>query len=304
MATSVKGIITNIQRLTIHDGPGIRTTVFLKGCPLRCVWCDNPETWHEYPEIFFYDIRCVECGRCVKACPLGIVTMDKANKIDRAKCTLCMKCVEACLYGALQKVGEEVTAEYVVDEVAKDSLFYRNSGGGVTLSGGEPLYQPVFTAEIFKLCKEKFIHTTLDTSGYASREAVRQVLKYTDLVLFDIKHMDPEKHKKYTGVSNELILENAEFMADKVEIRIGIPLIPGFNDSEDNLKKTAEFAASIGVKWIDLMPIHKVGAQKYKFLGLEPPYSRWEKIPDEKVGEIRKLIESFGLRTTIGRSVL
>lgn len=304
MATPVKGIITNIQRLTIHDGPGIRTTVFLKGCPLRCVWCDNPETWYEHPEIFFYEVKCVECGRCVKACPLGIVTMDKSGKIDRTKCILCMKCVEACLYGALQKVGEEVTAEYVVNEVAKDSLFYRNSGGGVTLSGGEPLYQPVFTAEVFKLCKEKFIHTALDTSGYAGREAVRQVLRYTDLVLFDIKHMDAEKHKKYTGVTNELILENAEFIAGKVETRIGIPLIPGFNDSEDNLKKTAEFAASIGVKWIDLMPIHKVGAQKYKFLGLESPYSRWEKIPDERVGEIRKLIESFGLKTTIGRSVL
>lgn len=295
------GIITEIKRFAIHDGPGIRTTVFAKGCPLRCRWCSNPETLKPYPEVYFIAARCAECGECTKVCPEDAIGMDKAHKIKRVRCTRCMLCVDACRYGALQTVGTKVTVEEVMEKIVEDYPFYVRSGGGVTLSGGEPLYQSDFASRLFEICHEKNISTVLDTSGYAKREDVERVIKHTDIVLLDIKHMSPTEHKRLTGVSNELILKNAELMASRCEVRISLPLILGVNDSEENVRQTIELGKSLGIKYIDVLPFHRLGESKYRFLGLKSPFSNFKKIPDEKVNDIVKMIESYGLRATKGR---
>jgi pyruvate formate lyase activating enzyme len=300
----MQGLVANIQKFSIHDGPGIRTTVFVKGCPLRCKWCSNPEAFNPYPEIMFRDKKCRESGKCIEICPEGAITMDRNNKIDGKRCTRCMECVEACKYGALEKVGVEMTPEEVVKVVEEDMPFYKSSNGGLTMCGGEPLMQADFTAEVFKLCKRKNIHTVLDTSGFAKPEDVEKVLKYTDLVLLDIKHMDPVVHKRWTGASNELILKNAELMAKRTEVRISLPLVKGVNDSEKNVKETVEFSASLGIRWIDVEPFHTIATAKYKSLGLENPYTDFVKFSDEEVEEIRGKIKSWGLRTTKGRAII
>ncbi len=232
------GIITDIKRLETHDGPGLRTTVFVKNCPLRCKWCANPETQKPYPELFFIARKCQSCGECVEACPQDAISMDKKPTIDREQCTLCFQCVAVCKNGAWERIGIEITPEEVVKEIAQDRPFYARSNGGVTFSGGEPLSLPDFTAEVFRCCQENGINTCLDTCGYARAESVEQVLEYTDLVLLDIKHMDTVKHQEWTGVPNELILSNAELIASKRRVRISLPLIPGVNDSTENIRKT------------------------------------------------------------------
>lgn len=296
-------VITEIKRFATHDGPGIRTTVFIKGCPLRCQWCSNPETQKPYPEIYFIAKKCAECGRCTEVCPEDAVSMNKKQKIDRQKCTLCMLCVEACKYGALEKVGREMTPEEVAEKIAEDYPFYVNSGGGVTVSGGEPLYHPGFTSRLLEICHEKNISTALDTCGYAKPEDVERVIKHVDIVLLDLKHMSPREHEKWTGVSNELILKNAELMASRCNTRISLPLVSGVNDSEENIKRTIEFAASLGIKDIDIVPFHRLGESKYQFLGLKSPFSAFKKISDKKVSDAVRIAESYGLEATKGRSM-
>lgn len=297
------GLTTEIKRFATHDGPGIRTTIFVKGCPLGCKWCSNPETQKPYPEIYFIARKCQECGECAKACPEDAITMDKERKIDRDRCTLCMRCVEVCKYGALEKVGVEVTPEEMAEKIEEDYPFYLRSGGGMTISGGEPLYQPDFTAQLCELCHEKNISTVLDTCGYAIAEDVKRVLKHIDVVLLDVKHMSPIEHKKWMGVSNELILENAKLMSSICDVRISLPLVPGVNDSEENLIRTIEFTKSLGIKYIDVMPLHKLGTSKYQFLGLESPFSDFDKVPEEKIDEVLRLIESYGLKATRERAM-
>jgi len=294
-------IVTEIKRFATHDGPGIRTTIFVKGCPLSCKWCSNPETHKPYPEIYFIAEKCKECAECTKVCPEDAISMDKAHKIDRQKCTLCMLCVEACEYGALETVGREMTPEEVAEKIAEDYPFYANSGGGMTICGGEPLYYPDFTSRLLEICHEKNISTVLDTSGYAKPEDVKRVIKHVDIALLDIKHMSPIKHKQWTGVSNELILKNAELMASRCNVRVSLPLVSGINDSEENVKQTIEFTASLGIKYIDVIPLHKLGESKYQFLGLKSPFSNFRKVPDEQVDDVVKMIESYGLTATIGR---
>src|SRR5512136_235019 len=211
MSNSDQGIIFNIQGYCIHDGPGIRTSVFLKGCPLRCLWCQNPESHSYYPELLFAEEKCAGCGECVRVCPEKAVRMrGKASQTDRRLCKSAGLCVDACPNEARAVIGRRATTDEVFKEIAADSLFYQESGGGVTLSGGEPLAQPEFAAGILKKCREAGFHTALDTCGYASWTVAREVLRHVDLVLYDFKHMDPAIHRKYTGVSNELILQNAE----------------------------------------------------------------------------------------------
>jgi pyruvate formate lyase activating enzyme len=299
----VKGLITAIKTFATHDGPGIRTTIFLKGCPLRCIWCSSPETWEKKFQVFFKTEKCVECGECVKTCPRGAITMDKDHKILRDLCDLCMKCVKACGYGALETVGREVSAGEIVEETAKDYPFYKRSGGGVTLSGGEPLYQPEFSLAISQLCREREISVVLDTSGFGRPNDVKKILRYVDMVLLDIKHMNPAKHRELTGFSNELIIRNAKLMAEKCEVRISLPLIPSLNNDLENLMKTAEFAKAIGVEVIDIVPFHRFGSHKYRFLGLKSPLSMF-KIPSEaEIRETIEFLESYGLKVTKGRMV-
>lgn len=298
------GVITEIKCFAVHDGPGIRTTVFVKGCPLRCKWCSNAETWYVGAQIFFHTKKCKGDGECGKVCPEGAISMDNPQRIDRQKCTLCMLCVEVCKYGALEKVGTEVTPRQVAEKIEEDYPFYARSNGGMTISGGEPLYQPDFTLELLKICHEKGIKTCLDTSGYAKPEDVRRVIKHVDMALLDIKHIDPIKHAEWTGVSNELILKNAKLIASECETRVSLPLIPGVNDSEENLRRTIEFTASLRITCIDVLPFHRLGEGKYQALGLKSPYSDFEELTSEKVNEVIKMIESYGLESTRGRSIL
>ncbi|MFC1989184.1 glycyl-radical enzyme activating protein [Chloroflexota bacterium] len=296
-----KGLIFNIQRYSIKDGPGIRTTVFMKGCPLRCLWCSNPESQNTHPEILTHDIKCVRCGRCEQVCPTGAITVDEeARKINRAKCNLCLKCAEACLYGAITVSGEYKTVDEVVKEAESDRVFYEHSGGGVTVSGGEALCQIDFVYQLLKACKQKGLHTTLDTSGYGPWDDLEKLLEYTDLVLYDIKHIDPEQHKKGTGVDNSSILDNARKIAARgVKMWLRVPLIPGYNDSKEDIEKTVRFGIEIGVEKISLLPYHEWGKSKYDGLGRNYPFESILALSDEYVESLKELVESFGVKAEI-----
>ncbi len=296
-----RGVITTIKTFATHDGPGIRTTVFLKGCPLRCVWCSSPETWVKETDIYFRPQKCMECGKCVEACAEKAMTMVKERKIIREKCSRCLKCVDKCVYRALERVGETVSAMDVFRRIEEDEAFYLESGGGATLSGGEPLYQPDFAEAIAALCKEKSIHVTLDTSGYGETGIVKRILRNVDLVLLDIKHMDSSVHRKLTGVSNELILRNGEVMAENCEVIISIPLISGLTDSQENIEKTVRYADSINVSHIDLIPLHKLGAHKYMLLGMKSPFEKLQPPPEARIREIVEFLLSLGIKVSLNR---
>lgn len=273
------GTIFDIQRFSIHDGPGIRTTVFFKGCNLRCLWCHNPESQSAQPQLMFYKDKCVGCGECKKVCPRAF-TPDCVSKGD---------CVAACRHGAREMSGATGMAESVIDTVLRDKAFYKTSGGGVTLSGGEPLLQPEFALEILKACKESGIHTAVETAGNVSFAVFEKILPFVDLILYDIKGIDPENHKKNTGVSNERILENARALAESgKDILFRMPYIPGYNDTE--APAVADFARSLG-KEVELMAYHEIGMGKYAALGRDypapdaaPPAPAFMKELAEKIG--------------------
>jgi pyruvate formate lyase activating enzyme len=303
-AQVTKGVIFNIQHYSIHDGPGIRTTVFLKGCPLRCLWCQNPESQASRPEIFFDSERCQGCGICVQACPEGAIELyGGRSRTNRDLCRGTGKCAEVCPNEARNLMGRYVTAGEVFERVAADEVFYQRSGGGVTLSGGEPLAQPQFAISLLKLCKDAAIHTTLDTCGYASWATAKRVLEYVDLVLYDLKHMDPVEHEKHTGVSNDLILDNAKRIHHELSIPMlaRIPLIPGYNDTAENIAATAQFIATeLDSIDVHLLPYHRMGETKYermekpkKSISVQPP-------SDERMEEMKQVFESFGLTVNLG----
>jgi len=306
--TDMKGLIFNIQGYSIHDGPGLRTTVFMKKCPLRCKWCSNPESMNNFPEIFHIKEKCVKCYHCMDICPYGAISVPKEGEfisINRGACADCKEspCVKECYQRALEIVGRYITAEELLNEVEKDALFYRNSGGGVTLSGGEPTSQHEFALQFLKGCKDKYIHTTLDTTGYAHWETLRELLDYTDLVLYDIKHMNSSLHKELTGVYNEQILENLEAILDlaKVPVVVRIPLIPGQNNSKENMEATARFLKKVGAKEVNLMPYHRLGMGKYKQLGRTYPLEKDILPPDNaEMENIKRIYESYDLCCSIG----
>ncbi|MFB0562254.1 MAG: glycyl-radical enzyme activating protein [Candidatus Lokiarchaeia archaeon] len=299
--TGKTGIIFNIQRYSIHDGPGIRTTVFLKGCPLTCKWCANPESINPHPEIFFREERCDQCGNCLKACLQGAITLDENGvQIDRIKCDSCMKCEEVCHTSAISRIGKKITVEEIVTEVMRDEPFYNNSGGGVTISGGEPLYQAKFTLNLLKECKERSLHTALDTSGYAKWEALDEILNYTDLVLFDIKHLNQEMHQNGTGVGNELILRNLEKILKKgVRVWVRVPIIPNYNNSNQHIETLASFLSEKLIEKVSLLKYHEWGKHKYKFLGRDYPLKETPAINDEKLQSLKSIMESYGLSVTV-----
>jgi pyruvate formate lyase activating enzyme len=301
----VKGTIFNIQRYSIHDGPGIRTTVFFKGCPLRCLWCQNPESQTFQQELFYNKERCTGCGRCLTACPeKAIEIFEGRSRTHRTLCKACGACAEVCPEEARVLMGKRVSAEEVFEEVKKDAIFYERSGGGVTLSGGEPLAQPEFSIQILSQCKSSGIHTAIETCGHAPWETVERVLKVVDLVLFDLKHMDPMEHRKITGVSNALVLENLKriYHESHVALAIRIPVIPGFNDTPENMEATVSFIlkdldASVPVH---LLPYHRLGDSKREqmectepSLGIVPP-------SDEQVEKLKGFFESQGLNAVTG----
>ncbi|HDQ03399.1 MAG TPA: glycyl-radical enzyme activating protein [Deltaproteobacteria bacterium] len=296
-----KGVVFNIQRFSVHDGPGIRTTVFLKGCPLGCLWCSNPESQDFAAELMTRDILCTGCGACVKICPEDAITITRKTGriIDRKKCNNCMLCVDVCAYQSLTACGKEMSAEEIVTEVLKDKLFYKNSGGGVTLSGGEPLSQSGFALQILRLCKSKGLHSALDTSGYGRWEDLEKLLEFTDLLLFDIKHLDEKTHKKTTGVDNKIILDNLRKAAGKARLWLRMPLIAGYNDGEEHIRKAALLAKETGAQKISLLAYHEGGKNKSTQMGKAYPMPDTKAPADSHIQSLKVLIEEMGLAATI-----
>lgn len=266
------GTLLNISRFCTDDGPGIRTTVFLKGCPLRCAWCHNPESQHPRPQLLFAAEKCVNCGKCVAACAQNCHAVDATHTFMRERClacAACAACADACPTGALELYGSEMSVEAVLARVLRDKVYYDTSGGGVTVSGGEPLSQAEFCARLFEKCRESGIHTALETSGFGDENGLRAVLAHCDLVLFDIKETDARRHEEYTGVSMARVQSNLALI-DRlgVPILLRAPIIPGYNDRESHFSALRSLADSLcGCRGVQLMPYHKIGEYKYKMLG-------------------------------------
>ena len=293
-----QGTVFNIQKFSVNDGPGIRTTVFLKGCPLRCLWCHNPESKHTYPEIMYNEAKCASCGRCVTACETGAHIINKGSNLhiyDRSLCKGCGECAADCVFGAIEVAGKSMNADAVMEEVLRDKVFYDTSGGGMTLSGGEPMMQLEFTLELLTLAKENGLHTCMETCGYAKSDGYKKVAPLVDIFLFDYKVTDPELHKKYTGAENGLILENLA-MLDSLGAKtvLRCPIIPGCNDTDEHFLGIAETANRLkNVIEINIEPYHPLGKGKSELLGVDYPLSDVGFPKDEAVAEwIRKISEN------------
>lgn len=296
------GIIFNIQRHSIHDGPGIRTIIFLKGCGLACRWCSNPESQSFGLEISFNPEKCIRCLACVAACPRGAVAADGgAPFFQRERCDACGACAEVCYAEALRREGRSITPEGALSEILKDEAFFVRSGGGVTLSGGEPLAQIDFALRTLELCKMGGLHTAVETAGHVPWEHFERILPYVDLFLFDLKHVDPVKHAEYIGKDNTLILSNLERLTRRSRcIILRTPLIPGFNDSPEELLDIAETAIRHHIGELHLLPYHRYGAGKYRLLGKPYPMGDVKEPEGEALVRLRGLLASKGLRVHIG----
>ncbi|MBN2308699.1 MAG: glycyl-radical enzyme activating protein [Candidatus Hydrogenedentes bacterium] len=295
----IEAPVAAVKPMAVHDGPGIRSTLFLKGCPLSCCWCHNPETIAPEPQLLFRDIRCVDCGRCAPSCPNQAHGLDESGKhvFDRARCVACGACEEACLHDALQFCGRPMTPSQAAEQLLEDVDFFRVSGGGVTISGGEPLLYPDFCAELLEIVGRERVHRALDTSGFADWAAFSRVLSETDLVLFDVKHIDDEAHRRYTGGSNKPILDNLERLADTgVPIEIRMPVIPGINTSDDVIQRTGLFLSRLpNVTGVRLLPFHPYGTDKYRFLGQAPALPEARSPSSGELDAIVKSLEGHGL---------
>ena len=276
--------------------------MFMKGCPLRCLWCSNPESQGFSPCLIVRDINCRACGACAQVCPEGAISLsrEEGRRIDWARCTQCLECAEACLYESLNICGRYMEMEEVLEEIMKDETFYRNSGGGVTLSGGEALAQHEFTCRLLRACKEEGLHTALDTTGFAPWERVQKALECADLVLFDVKHLDTGEHKRTTGVGNELIMENLKRVSRKRPVWIRMPLIAGFNDSPEYASNISSLALGMGAEKISLLPYHEGGKSKSEQMGRTYAFEGAEAPDDEHVEALRALIEGRGVKVTVG----
>jgi pyruvate formate lyase activating enzyme len=296
------GSVFNIQRYSIDDGPGIRTTVFFKGCPLRCAWCSNPESQHPSPQLMHRRSICKRCYRCVGACPLGAINVGADGiVIDRDLCDACGECVRACPHEAMRISGKNMTVDEVMAIVSRDADFYQDSGGGVTLSGGEVLVQPEFARTLLERCREAGFHTCIDTSGDGDTEELRGLIPLVDLFYFDIKHLDPRAHRAETGRPNERIQRNFELVAGSgLPVVVRVPVIPGFNDTVDAIADIADLVATrLPRGAIHLLPYHRYGQQKYEMLGLDYPMEAVEKPSQEFMEGARKIVEARGLECEV-----
>jgi pyruvate formate lyase activating enzyme len=301
-AKSNQGTIFLIQGFSTNDGPGIRTTVFTKGCPLKCLWCHNPESVNTYPELMTHDDRCIGCLQCLEICPRKAISFhpEKGRSIDRSRCNRCFECVKVCPSKSLTTVGEIMAVDQVMAEIEKDEIFIHRSGGGVTISGGEPLAQAPFVHALLKACKEEGFHTALDTSGFGPWPVMEEILEEVDLVLFDIKHTDPEIHTRLTGVSNTLPFSNLRRIKPPNKVWIRLPLIPGYNDSRENLEQVMALARETAAEKISLLPLNRYGEGKYLNLGRRIPLPVIRLLSRDETEEIRNYLEQSGLPVTIG----
>jgi pyruvate formate lyase activating enzyme len=300
------GIVFDIRRYSIHDGPGIRTAVFLKGCPLRCWWCHNPESQSTSLEILFRENRCIRCGACLEVCTEGALSWQNENNevvvLDADKCNLCSACVTTCYAGAREQIGRTMTVSQVMAQLTRDVAFYDESHGGVTFSGGEPLLQPEFLLALLRACKEQEIHTVLDTCGFASWHVLDRIRPTVDLFLYDLKVMDETRHRQFTGVSNQPILNNLRALSSHGHaIRLRVPVIPGVNDDDETIRQIGAFATTLPHPHaIDVLPYHELAADKYARLnktyrlpGARPPSA-------ERIAEIVHILSELGLSVYVG----
>lgn len=298
------GYFFDIKHFAIHDGPNIRTTVFFKGCPLRCFWCHNPEGIARRVQIVHVASRCIACQTCVQSCPAKALRVE-SHGLHRAadKCTFCLTCVSECPALAQEAVGWLANTDEIISEIQKDIPFYDTSGGGVTFSGGEPLAQHEILLEVLIACGKLGLHRAVDTTGYAEPEVVRKVAGHVDLFLYDIKQMDDDLHRRYTGVGNSLILDNLKMLAEmKRPIRIRIPLLAGMNDDEENVQAIAQFIAGLGpaIEGVDILPYHDHASGKYHKLGFHHRAEKSSRPDQASVLRSRKIFEHFGFSVQIG----
>jgi len=299
---TAKRLVLSITRMTIHNGPGIRTLILFKGCPLRCLWCSTPEAQKDEAEIALSPDRCIHCEQCVPVCPTNAIDLTGGTmSVNRDMCNNCGKCAQVCYTEAIRLLGQEMTIEELLTEVNRDAIVYKHSRGGVTISGGEPLLNAEFTQELLRAFKEENVSVGVDTCGHVPWTKIEKLLPYIDFFLWDIKHMNDEEHRKFTGVSNKLILSNARSVSERnVPLHIRVPVIPGHNDSEENIRATCEFARDLSsLVNVDLLPLHHLGKARYNSLNLAYPIADIPLMPDHVLHNIKRLVESYQLNCSI-----
>ncbi|UCG86377.1 MAG: glycyl-radical enzyme activating protein [Gemmatimonadota bacterium] len=298
----ISGTIFDIKRFAIHDGPGVRTTVFFKGCPLSCWACHNPEGQRPGSDLFLRDERCNACGDCLEVCQQAAISQsDAAVHVDRYRCDLCGACADACLRGALELAGRSVSVDEVIAEVERDVVYYDESGGGVTFSGGEPLFQPEFLEALLQESRKREISTVVDTSGYAPRSVLQDIADMVDHFLYDLKLADEARHREFTGVANCSILDNLNWLSEHgSSVMIRLPLLPEVNDDESNLSALGRFLSSLArLHPVDILPYHRTGADKYARLGRSYPFPQ-QRLPDaDTIATAVQLLEQSGLTVTV-----
>jgi pyruvate formate lyase activating enzyme len=297
-----RGVVFNVMRFAVHDGPGIRTTVFFKGCPLECRWCHNPESHQHRPEPMYFEERCRHCGTCARICPHGAVSVSNGEvRTNRERCERCGTCLDACAADAREICGRSVGVNELVSEIERDVVFFDDSNGGVTLSGGEPLAQPRFAAALLRACRERGISTVVETCGFAHPDVFRAVTELAGLVLFDLKMLNRQEHRHYTGVFNDSILLNLESAAAGGRPPVvRIPVIPGINDSDDHSHKFAAYLAGLKIPRVDLLPYHRIGSDKYRRLDRPCPMDDVAAPGGDMLEHFARPMRDAGIEVTIG----